>query len=81
MDTFGVDDQLNTICIWWTCASVLIILIALLSKSSSAEKRSGKYVFSHYDASPSGWPSGWAFFVGLLQAAYTFTGKFWRVRH
>ncbi|KAG8855588.1 hypothetical protein FRB96_006782 [Tulasnella sp. 330] len=67
-------DKLNTICIWWTCASVIIILIALLSKSTKAEKRSGKYVFSHYDATPSGWPSGWAFFVGLLQAAYTFTG-------
>ncbi|KAG8985936.1 hypothetical protein FRB95_005301 [Tulasnella sp. JGI-2019a] len=67
-------DKLNTICIWWTCASVIIILIALLTKSGKAEKRSGKYVFSHYDAAPSGWPSGWAFFVGLLQAAYTFTG-------
>jgi len=37
-------------------------------------KRSGAFVFGHYDASESGWPSGWAFFVGLLQAAYTLTG-------
>ena len=37
-------------------------------------KRSGAFVFGHYDASKSGWPSGWAFFVGLLQAAYTLTG-------
>lgn len=27
-----------------------------------------------FDASFSGWPNGWAFFVGLLQAAYTLTG-------
>lgn len=37
-------------------------------------KRSGAYVFGHFDASQSGWPDGWAFFVGLLQAAYTLTG-------
>lgn len=37
-------------------------------------KRSGAFVFGHYDASASGWPNGWAFFVGLLQAAYTLTG-------
>ncbi|KAK6402892.1 hypothetical protein LTR95_019016, partial [Oleoguttula sp. CCFEE 5521] len=36
--------------------------------------RSGEFVFAHYDASASGWPAGWAFFVGLLQAAYTLTG-------
>ena len=38
------------------------------------EYRSGDFVFAHYDASGSGWPSGWAFFVGLLQAAYVLTG-------
>ena len=36
--------------------------------------RSGEFVFAHYDASAAGWPAGWAFFVGLLQAAYTLTG-------
>jgi hypothetical protein len=29
---------------------------------------------TQFDASFSGWPSAWAFFVGLLQAAYTLTG-------
>lgn len=29
---------------------------------------------AQFDASFSGWPSAWAFFVGLLQAAYTLTG-------
>ena len=65
-------DWINKICIYWTGASVLIIMITLLTMADT--KRSGAYVFSHYDASASGWPAGWAFFVGLLQAAYTLTG-------
>jgi amino acid permease (GABA permease) len=65
-------DWINKICIYWTGASVLIILITLLSMADT--KRSGAFVFGHYDASASGWPNGWAFFVGLLQAAYTLTG-------
>lgn len=31
-------------------------------------------MFAHYDASASGWPAGWSFFVGLLQPAYVLTG-------
>ncbi|KAJ9496995.1 hypothetical protein LTR99_003741 [Exophiala xenobiotica] len=65
-------DLINKICIYWTAASVLIIMITLLTMADT--KRSGAFVFSHFDASASGWPSGWAFFVGLLQAAYTLTG-------
>ncbi len=65
-------DLINKICIYWTAASVVIIMITLLAMADN--KRSGAFVFSHFDASASGWPSGWAFFVGLLQAAYTLTG-------
>ncbi|KAK4550656.1 hypothetical protein LTR36_000235 [Oleoguttula mirabilis] len=65
-------DLINKVCIYWTAASVVIILITVLSMAPT--KRSGEFVFAHYDASASGWPSGWAFFVGLLQAAYTLTG-------
>jgi amino acid permease (GABA permease) len=65
-------DQINTLCIYWTGASIVIILIVLLAMSPS--KRSGEFVFAHYDASASGWPSGWSFFVGLLQPAYVLTG-------
>ncbi|KAK5120048.1 hypothetical protein LTR85_006529 [Meristemomyces frigidus] len=65
-------DLINKVCIYWTAASVLIILVAVLSMAP--KKRSAEFVFAHYDASASGWPSGWAFFVGLLQAAYTLTG-------
>ncbi|KAM5435787.1 hypothetical protein MferCBS31731_006236 [Microsporum ferrugineum] len=65
-------DLINKICIFWTASSVLIIMITLLSLAD--QRRSGKFVFTHYDASASGWPTGWAFFVGLLQPAYTLTG-------
>ncbi|WVQ69053.1 uncharacterized protein L199_007265 [Kwoniella botswanensis] len=64
-------DKLNTICLYWTGASVIII-VTLLSMADN--RNSGKFAFSHFDASPSGWPAAWAWFVGLLQAAYTLTG-------
>ncbi|KAF2016415.1 amino acid permease-like protein [Aaosphaeria arxii CBS 175.79] len=65
-------DLINKVCIYWTGASVIIILITLLTMADT--KRSGEFVFAHYDASASGWPAGWAFFVGLLQGAYVLTG-------
>lgn len=65
-------DFINKLCIYWTAASVVIILVTLLVMAD--DRRSGEFVFSHYDASASGWPTGWSFFVGLLQAAYTLTG-------
>ncbi|KAJ4369976.1 hypothetical protein N0V83_005740 [Neocucurbitaria cava] len=65
-------DVINKVCIYWTAGSVVVILITVLSMANN--KRDAKFVFAHYDASQSGWPSGWAFFVGLLQAAYTLTG-------
>ncbi|KAF4985062.1 hypothetical protein FDECE_16855 [Fusarium decemcellulare] len=65
-------DLINKVCIYWTGASVIIILVTLLTMADT--KRSAKFVFSHYDASASGWRSAWSFFVGLLQAAYTLTG-------
>lgn len=64
--------MINKICIFWTAASVLIILVTLLSMADTLQ--SGRFVFAEYNASNSGWPEGWAFFVGLLQAAYTLTG-------
>ncbi|KAI9923607.1 hypothetical protein ASPWEDRAFT_183347 [Aspergillus wentii DTO 134E9] len=66
-------DLINKACIVWTAASVVIILVTLLTMADDT-RRNAKFVFGHYDASQSGWPSGWAFFVGLLQAAYTLTG-------
>ncbi|KAJ5902096.1 hypothetical protein N7495_002624 [Penicillium taxi] len=65
-------DLINKVCIFWTAGSVIVILVTLLVMAD--DRRSGKFVFGEYDASNSGWPAGWAFFVGLLQAAYTLTG-------
>ncbi|KAL4754918.1 hypothetical protein BDW72DRAFT_164654 [Aspergillus terricola var. indicus] len=65
-------DLINKVCIFWTGGSVIAILVVLLSMAD--DRRNGKFVFGHFDASESGWPSGWAFFVGLQQAAYTLTG-------
>lgn len=62
-------DLINKVCIYWTGASVIIILVTLLSMADT--RNSGRYVFAHYDSSESGWPAGWSFFVGLLQRAYT----------
>lgn len=63
---------INTVCVYWTAASVIIILVVVSAMTPT--RHSAKYVFGHFDASASGWPNGWAFFVGLLQAAYTLTG-------
>lgn len=60
-------DLINKICIYWTSASVIIIIVTLLVMSDN--RRDAEFVFAHFDASASGWPSGWAWFVGLLQAA------------
>jgi len=64
---------INTICVYWTGASVLIILLTVLIMAKNG-RRSASYVFTEYDTTRAGWPSGWAFFVGLLQSAYTLTG-------
>lgn len=63
-------DIINKVCIYWTAASVIIIMITLLVMCK--DRRSGEFVFSHYDSSASGWPEGWSFFVGLLQGAYKY---------
>jgi hypothetical protein len=64
-------DLINKICIYWTAASVIVIIVTVLVMSD--DRRSAEFVFSHFDASASGWPSGWAWFVGLLQAACKYT--------
>lgn len=58
-------DFINKLCIYWTAASVTIVIITLLVMAP--RRRSAEFVFSHYDSSASGWPEGWSFFVGLLQ--------------
>lgn len=46
-------DFINKLCIVWTSASVVIILVTLLVMSK--DRRSADFVFAHYDASASGW--------------------------
>lgn len=46
-------DLINTVCIYWTASSVIIIMIVLLTMSK--DKRDAQFVFAHYDASQSGW--------------------------
>ncbi|KDN51989.1 amino acid transporter, partial [Tilletiaria anomala UBC 951] len=64
-------EMLNTISIYWGAATVVIILVTLLTMAPT--KRSGAFVFGAFE-NRGGWPDGWAFLVGLLQAAYTLTG-------
>lgn len=66
-------DFINKLCIYWTGASIIILLITLLVMAKNG-RRSGEFVFANYDSSSSGWPAGWSFFVGLLQPAYVLTG-------
>lgn len=46
-------DLINKVCIYWTAASVIVILVTLLTMAD--HRRSGAFVFGHYDASKSGW--------------------------
>jgi amino acid transporter len=46
-------DLINKVCIYWTASSVIIIIVTLLAMADN--KRSGEFVFAHYDASASGW--------------------------
>ncbi|WVQ81749.1 hypothetical protein IAT38_003874 [Cryptococcus sp. DSM 104549] len=62
-------DMLNTVCLYWTGASIIVTLLAMADT-----RNSGEYAFTHFDAEFSGWPAAWSWFVGLLQAAYTLTG-------
>lgn len=75
VNLFGVKfnylEALNTASIYWGGASCLIFLVVLLVMAP--HRNSGAYVFGGWENS-SGWPDGWSFFVGLLQAGYTLTG-------
>jgi len=63
---------INTACIAWTSASIVIFMVVLLA--TCGKMRSGAFVFANYDTSASGWPTGWSFFIGLLQGAYVMLG-------
>ncbi|KAI5888051.1 amino acid transporter [Schizophyllum commune H4-8] len=52
----------------------LIALLISLSVRAQAGRHSAEFAFTHFDASFSGWPAGWTFFIGLFPAGYTFSG-------
>ncbi|KAL4863912.1 hypothetical protein BDV12DRAFT_176919 [Aspergillus spectabilis] len=59
---------IETFAIFWTIAGVIAIDICLLVLARNG-RRSGKWVFGHFEPQ-TGWPDGWSFCIGLLQAAY-----------
>jgi hypothetical protein len=58
----------QTFAIFWTLVGLLAIVICVLVIAKDG-RNSGAYVFGNFEPQ-SGWPDGWAFCVGLLQAAY-----------
>ncbi|KAF2492298.1 amino acid transporter [Lophium mytilinum] len=59
---------LDTFAIFWTFAGVISIIVCILALAKNG-RHSAKYVFTKFEPQ-SGWPAGWSFCVGLLQAAY-----------
>jgi hypothetical protein len=44
-----------------------VVVILALAKNG---RNDASYVFGEFNPSLSGWPPGWSFMIGLLQAAY-----------
>uniref|UniRef100_A0A8H7N8C7 Amino acid permease/ SLC12A domain-containing protein n=1 Tax=Bionectria ochroleuca TaxID=29856 RepID=A0A8H7N8C7_BIOOC len=59
---------LDTFAIYWTGIGLLTMVICILVLAKQG-RHSASYAFGHFEPL-SGWPSGWAFCVGLLHAAY-----------
>ncbi|QPG72738.1 hypothetical protein FOA43_000039 [Brettanomyces nanus] len=66
-------EKLNKLCIYWTVYTILIMDFLLLLFST--EYHDLKYIFTHFDASRSGWPPFLAFVIGGIQfSSMTFNG-------
>jgi len=59
---------LDMFAVAWTFIGLICIMVTVLVVAK-AGRRSGAYALGHFEPT-SGWPSGWAFCVGLLHAAY-----------
>ncbi|KAG0152898.1 hypothetical protein PDIDSM_1857 [Penicillium digitatum] len=59
---------LETFAIFWTMAGLLAIVVCLLAIAKQG-RHDASWVFGHFETQ-AGWPAGWSFFIGLLQAAY-----------
>jgi len=60
---------LDTFAIFWTFVGVICIIVCILAIAKNG-RHNASYVFGEFDPSNSGWPAGWSFCIGLLQAAY-----------
>jgi amino acid transporter len=59
---------LETFAIFWTIAGLIAIVVCLLAIAKEG-RNNASWVFGHFEPQ-AGWPAGWSFFIGLLQAAY-----------
>ncbi|KAA8645787.1 hypothetical protein EYZ11_006751 [Aspergillus tanneri] len=59
---------LESFAIFWTFAGLIAIAVCILVLAKEG-RRSAHWVFTHFEPQ-SGWPAGWSFCIGLLQAAY-----------
>lgn len=64
--------MVDTFCAYWTVGSVIAIMISL-SVIAKEGRHSVAYTLGYYDDSFSGW-GDFTFFIGLLPAAYCFSG-------
>ncbi|KAJ5175763.1 uncharacterized protein N7482_001640 [Penicillium canariense] len=58
----------ETFAIFWTIAGLIAIVVCLLAIAKEGRNKAS-WVFGHFEPQ-AGWPAGWSFFIGLLQAAY-----------
>ncbi|KAK0662749.1 putative amino-acid permease C15C4.04c [Lasiodiplodia hormozganensis] len=69
MASYGeLDLRMATAAIFWTFGGVAVIIICILVLAKNG-RHDGAYVFTEFEHN-SGWPAGWSFCIGLLQAAY-----------
>ncbi|KAJ5290780.1 Amino acid/polyamine transporter I [Penicillium angulare] len=59
---------LETFAIFWTIAGLIAIVVCLLAIAKQG-RHNASWVFGEF-VPQAGWPAGWSFFIGLLQAAY-----------
>ncbi|CAI7634399.1 unnamed protein product [Penicillium bialowiezense] len=59
---------IETFAIFWTLVGVTSLLITILVVARHG-RRNAEWVFTSFEPQ-SGWPDGWSFCIGLLQAAY-----------
>ncbi|KAL2869581.1 putative amino acid permease [Aspergillus lucknowensis] len=59
---------LESFAIFWTLAGVIAIDVCILVIAKGGRNHA-RWVFGHFEPQ-TGWPDGWSFCIGLLQAAY-----------